>query len=262
MKLRLLALALALGAPATASAHDTWVQANTNLVRTGDVVHLDLMLGNHGNDHRDFKLASKIDLDGCTLDVLSPDGKTYDLTSDLVDTGYAPKEGFWTSRFVAAKPGLYTVAHTVNSLFRTKRTIKSGKTYFMVSDSLDDVKPAGDGFDEPLGHALEFVPLTNPAAPLGPGQTIEVQLFYQGKPLPDARVSFIPRSAALSAGFDKRYERKTDAEGKAAYEPTEGDYHLIVAHLEAPDQQGAGYTTTKYSATLTLYVPQICPCCQ
>jgi uncharacterized GH25 family protein len=42
-----------------APAHDTWVQTNTNLVRTGDAVHIDLMLGNHGNDHRDFKLASK-----------------------------------------------------------------------------------------------------------------------------------------------------------------------------------------------------------
>src|SRR6185436_2774462 len=45
---------------APAFAHDTWVQTNTNVVRTGDAVHVDLMLGNHGNDHRDFKLASKL----------------------------------------------------------------------------------------------------------------------------------------------------------------------------------------------------------
>ena len=34
-----------------ANAHDTWVQTNTNVIRTGDAVHIDLMLGNHGNDH-------------------------------------------------------------------------------------------------------------------------------------------------------------------------------------------------------------------
>jgi len=47
----------------TALAHDTWVQTNTNLIRSGDAVHVDLMLGNHGNDHRDFKLASKTGLE-------------------------------------------------------------------------------------------------------------------------------------------------------------------------------------------------------
>ena len=40
-------------------AHDTWVQTNTNVVRAGDAAHIDLMLGNHGNDHRDFKIAGK-----------------------------------------------------------------------------------------------------------------------------------------------------------------------------------------------------------
>ena len=55
----LLAGLAAVLAAGSASAHDPWVQTNTNLVRTGDAVHIDLMLGNHGNDHRDFKLASK-----------------------------------------------------------------------------------------------------------------------------------------------------------------------------------------------------------
>jgi len=58
-----------------APAHDTWVQTNTNLVRTGDAVHIDLMLGNHGNDHRDFKLASKLSPDMIqTFEVIAPDG--------------------------------------------------------------------------------------------------------------------------------------------------------------------------------------------
>ena len=65
----------ALAAVLPARAHDIWVQTNTNLIRTGDAVHVDLMLGNHGNDHRDFKLASKPDLDKATLTVTGPDGR-------------------------------------------------------------------------------------------------------------------------------------------------------------------------------------------
>ncbi|MGH7138544.1 MAG: DUF4198 domain-containing protein, partial [Pirellulales bacterium] len=45
----------AVGSPA--GAHDTWVQTNTNVIRAGDVVFVDFFLGNHGNDHRDFKMA-------------------------------------------------------------------------------------------------------------------------------------------------------------------------------------------------------------
>ena len=77
---------------ASAAAHDTWVETNTNLIRARDAVYINLKLGNHGNHHRDFKIASKIDLEGCSLNVIDPAGKTYDLISELTDTGYAPKE--------------------------------------------------------------------------------------------------------------------------------------------------------------------------
>ena len=38
-------------------------------------------------------------------------------------------------------------------------------------------------------------------------------------------------------------------------------YLLVVAHLERPEERGEGYETTHYSATLTVYVPAVCPCC-
>src|SRR5262245_60276648 len=85
-------------------AHDTWVQTNSNVFRTGDSVHVDLMLGNHGNEHRDFKLANKIDLEKCTLAIVDPDGRKYDVKDRVVDTAYAPREGYWSTKFVPAKP--------------------------------------------------------------------------------------------------------------------------------------------------------------
>ena len=260
-----LMMALALLFPAAiAVAHDTWVQTNTNVFRTGDVAHIDLMLGNHGNDHRDFKLASKVDLDACTLDVYLPDGKKIDIKERAYDTGYAPTDGFWSARFTGTKPGLYLVSHTMDKVLthgRPVRNIKSAKTCFVVSSSLDKVSDDNPGFDRVLGYPLELIPLSNPVTPMGPGLPIVVRLEHKGKPLADARVSFIPRGATLAEEFDSKYERTTDQQGKAAFTPDSGNYYLIAAH-QTTDESGKDYERTQYSATLAVYVPEVCPCCE
>ena len=256
------ALTLALAA-AAGFAHDTWVQTNTNIIRVGDVVHVDLLLGNHGNDHRDFKIAGKTTLESVKLDVIGPDGRSHDLLPALTDQGYAPKEGFWTARFQPAAPGLYLIAQSSDRVvdYAPKRSVKSAKTFIVASKSLDQVGMENPGFDRVLGHPLELVPTANPVTPMGPGMPIKVRLLYKGKPMAGARVSFIPRGQALDEAFDPKYERKTDAQGAASFEPTEGNYHLVVAHHEDAGETGEGYNSTKYSATLSVFVPAICPCC-
>jgi len=248
---------------AIGNAHDTWVQTNTNLVRSGDVVHIDLMLGNHGNHHRDFKLASKVELDACTFEVVLPGGERLDAKDQLVDTGYAPKEGFWTARFVPANAGLYMVGHTMNKVmsYAPVRDIKAAKTCFVVSPTLDKVSPDAKGFDRPLGHKLELVPLSNPVTPMGPGTPIRVQLLYRGMPSAGQRVSFIPRGEKLAEGIDEKYERTTNDQGQASFTPSFGTYYLVAAHRDEPTERGTGYDRTHYSATLTVYVPQVCACC-
>ncbi|HWB13885.1 MAG TPA: hypothetical protein VG826_31955 [Pirellulales bacterium] len=57
-------------------------------------------------------------------------------------------------------------------------------------------------------------------------------------------------------------ERKTDADGLASFTPKEGNYCLVVVHHVDLLASGPGYERTKYSATLTLLVPQVFPCCQ
>jgi uncharacterized GH25 family protein len=257
-------LLAALAAALPASAHDTWVQTNTNLIRTGDAVHADLMLGNHGNDHRDFKLASKPDLDKATLTVTAPDGKAYDLLPKLADLGYAPREGFHSAKFAAAKPGLYVVAHTQDKVVnhgKPVRSVRSAKAYFLASPSLDKVARDWTGFDKPLGHALELVPEANPVAPMGPGTPVRVRVLFRGKPLPDVRVSFVPRGETLAGGFDKTYDRTTDAAGRAEFTPKAGNYYLVVVHHKEAAAANLEYDTVSYSATLTVFVPEICPCC-
>lgn len=265
MKRFLLSAILYVGAVISASsnAHDTWVQTSAAVVRPDDVVHVDFALGNHGNDHRDFKFASKLStLDGAKVVVLPPSGKPTDLTSTLVDLGYAPKEGFWTGRYIVAEEGLHCIAHTLDKLHFTTRAIKSAKTYFLASKSLDKPLATTTDYSKPLGHPLELVLESHPILEAGPGKAISVRLLFRGKPLANQRVSFIPRGAQLSAEFDPEFERQTDAAGRCAYTPKEGNFVLVVTHLPAPDEKGEGYDKTHYGAALVLNVPQRCPCCE
>ena len=244
-------------------AHDTWVQTNTNIVRVGDAIHVDLLLGNHGNNHRDFKIAGKASTKNCTLDILAPGGKRYDLIDQLSDIGYAPNEGFWTTRFVASKPGLYVISHTLDQVmpYGPVRAIKSAKSCFVTSESLDRVPREQPGFDHAFGHPLELVPTSNPVVPMGPDRPMSVQLLFNGKPVAGETVSFIPRGETLSPSFDERFERTTDNQGRASFTPKGGNYYLVAAHRDDPSAKGEGYEKTKYSATLTVFVPESCSCC-
>jgi uncharacterized GH25 family protein len=245
-------------------AHDTWVETHTNVIRKGDAIHFSLKLGNHGNSHRDFKLASKLTLDGVTLHLVSPSGESLDLRDRLIDTGYTPAEGYWAGSIPLPEPGLYLVAHSLDRVVnhgRPVRSLKSAKTCFVVSPLLDRVDVNQPGFDRVLGHPLELVPVTNPVVPMGPEVPIAVRLLLRGKPLPDTTISFIPRGTQLADGFDAEYECVTDAEGLATFTPRQGVTHLIVAHHVDEAEATPEYAATQYSATLTVFVPQLCPCC-
>jgi len=255
-------LAVLLAATASAHAHDTWMQASPRLVRPDDVVHVDLFLGNHGNAHRDFKVAGKLGgLDDVTVGVIGPDGRTTDLVPDMVDVGYAPKEGFWSARFVPAAAGLHCAAHYREGVRHGAMGFKGGKAHFLVSDSLDGVAMPEGKLPAPVGHPLELVLESHPVLGSGPGKPVVVRLLFKGQPLADHVVSFIPRGATLAEGFDPAYERRTDAAGRCSFTPKEGNLVLVVAHVERPEEKGEGYEKAAYAATLVLDVPQRCSCC-
>jgi len=257
-----LATLVVVAATASAHAHDTWVQASPRLVQPDDVVHVDLFLGNHGNEHRDFKIAGKLgSLNEMQVGVIGPDGRSTDLVPDMVDLGYAPKEGFWTARFVPATAGLHCVAHYREGVRHGAMGFKGSKAYFLASESLDSPAKPAAMLPEPLGHPLELVLESHPVLGCGPGKPIVVRLLLNGQPLADQVVSFIPRGATLAEGFDPNHERKTDADGRCSYTPKEGNLVLVVTHHVDPEQKGEGYEKANYAATLVLDVPQRCPCC-
>jgi uncharacterized GH25 family protein len=236
-------------------AHDTWVQSGPLVTRYQDVVHIDLMLGNHGNNHRDFKLASKITLAPCTLEIISPNGTRTDLKSKVVDMGSAEKEGFWTAKMIADQKGTYQVVHTLDTLHGKTRAIKSGKSYFIASDRFDAIPKSEKDAVQPLGKGLEFQ-LDTPLETIAANREIKLRVLWNGKPLPNTSVAFIPRGAKLMEGTDPQFERVSDAGGYVTYTPSEGNLLLAVAHYLVADEKGEGYDKTHYGATLVLPVPQ------
>jgi uncharacterized GH25 family protein len=253
--LSILAAGLFCAHASISSAHDTWVEVNTPVVRVGDVIHADLKLGNHGNDHRDFKLHSRITLAPCTLDVIAPSGTTSDLKSRVVATASEEKQGYWTARHVTTEPGLHILAHQLDILHGTTRAVKSAKTYF-IAGSVEE-SAARTGHERPLGHDLEIIPLTHPVTMTAAGQPVRVKLLFEGKPLAGARVSFIPRGQQLTKDLDPTFERTTTSDGVAEFTPAEGNVVLIVVHHAMPERKGEGFEKTQFSATLTIAVPQI-----
>lgn len=234
-------------------AHDTWLEPGAAAVPVGEYTFVDLMLGNHGNDHRDFKLASKISLEPCTLSVVDPAGSTEDLKPFIVDMGHAEKEGFWTAKYVFTMPGLHRFVHTLDTLHRTTRAIKSAKTFVMATGGGDSQTESSHP-DECHGFGLELV-LQTPFATIESGQPIEVQVMRSGKPLSQARVTFVPRGATLAADFDPDYERMSDADGRVQFVPEEGTVLFAVVHHMAADETGADYDKTHYSAAMVIQVP-------
>ena len=240
-----------------ASAHDTWVEVNTTEVREGNVVYVDLKLGNHGNDHRDFKMHSLITLDHVKLAVRMPCGCTSDIKTTLIPTASEARQGYWTTRYTTTKPGLHVVSHELDTLHGRIRAIKSAKAYFVVGPDAAATKGPLSRCNVPLRHPLELVPLTNPVTESGPNKPIRVRVVFEEKPLANARVDFIPRGQQLAEGFDEQFERRTDDKGVAEFSPTEANLILVVVHHQEPGRSGEGYESTHYSATLTVAVPEV-----
>lgn len=232
-------------------AHDTWLEVGASRVPVGEFAYVNLMLGNHGNEHRDFKISSKITLEPCELYVIGPDGKTSDLKSGVVDLGFGPKEGHWAARCDFNDPGVYRVVHTLDTLHLTTRAIKSSKTFVIAGEKTTEA--VGEPQDSCFGFGLELV-LETPYSELHVGNAMSIRVMRNGEPLSDARVSIVPRGVTLAEGFDQEYERISDNDGRVRFVPQEGNIYLLVVHHLEAEEKGEGYDKSHYSATMVLHV--------
>ncbi|WP_200270983.1 DUF4198 domain-containing protein [Luteolibacter pohnpeiensis] len=236
--------------------HDSWVEVPSSEVKTGQPVYADLMLGNHGNNHRDFKLAGKIPLERSTFSLIGPSGTVTNLKPDLIDRGLDPKGGYWTAKINHSAPGLYRLIHTYDAIvsYAPKRAIKSAKTYFASGRS--DSAPGTATIVKPDGLPLEIIPLDDPTRLKGEGKVL-VKVLFKGEPLNDALISCIPRGNPFGADLDPKLETRTAANGGAVFEISQPDEYMIAVHVDAPEETGEGYSEgTEYGATLTFWVTE------
>lgn len=250
---------ITVGMSPTALCHDTWVETGCSRVQSGQYVYVDLRLGNHGNEHRDFKLNSKVTLAPCTLTVRTPSGAVVDLKPRIIDLGLLEKEGYWTARYEPFEPGLHEVYHELEMLKGRMRVLKTAKTFLLCEPKhqaqaavIEDASllPASQVESKLLEWHLK-----TPWSAVRAGQKVNLQLLHQGKPLAKVAIAIIPRGVQLAEGVDPDYQITTDHQGQIAFTPAIGNLYLLVAHYRAEEESGESYDLTHYGATMVLAVP-------
>ncbi|QIA26482.1 DUF4198 domain-containing protein [Thermaerobacter sp. PB12/4term] len=251
-------LVLTTAVPATA--HDRWVQPYSPVVTSGQVAYFDIMLGNHSNEHRSYRLAGKPGREGLDVLVIGPDGQRTSLNDTLFDTGEAddtppagPK-GYLCGSFVPQSEGTYIVAATADAVLQHGdeppfRSLSLAKTVVMAASSLPATASNVEGYDRPVADdRLEIVPKVNPAA-LFPGEEVRLQILLKGEPLSGQKVAVIRRSTSEF----KEYE--TDSQGMIRFPAGEPDYYLVRLEYDSPQEKQTGqYEKTTYEATFTYAV--------
>lgn len=99
--------------------------------------------------------------------------------------------------------------------------------------------------DRPLGLRLELVPLANPYA-LRPGAALDLQLLYEGRPLPGALVAVFAKSRP-----NQRITQRTDAQGRARISLPRADVWLVSAVHMIPAPPDANAEWESFWASLT-----------
>jgi len=105
------------------------------------------------------------------------------------------------------------------------------------------------GWDRVLGLPLEVVPLANPTT-LARDAKFSVSVLFQGAPLANALVGFMPKSDPA-----REVRVRTDARGRVEFSPVAGGIHLVrVVHMTRA-KDGAAHQWESQWASLTCELP-------
>ncbi|TBL69920.1 DUF4198 domain-containing protein [Paenibacillus thalictri] len=255
-----LATALLLGSALPISAHDGWSQTNSPVLAQGQVAYVDLLLGNHSNEHKSYRITGQWNKDSAKVYVVTPSGQKADISKSLFYSGEAATQtepavnnGFIAS-FSSQSPGAYIISAESDSVSKSgaapSRSLRSAKSFVAVSDIATPGRiEALKGFSKAVStDRAEWVPAFNPAAAT-PGKQVSVQLLVKGVPQAGVTASLIRRSNS------EAQEWKTDDEGKVTFTLGEADYYLLRASITDEKEKKEGeYAQTSYSATMTFSV--------
>jgi nickel transport protein len=235
-----------------ASAHDVW------LTLTGDATSRRVVINYGHPDDRPPAFADKV----VDLVALRPGEKT-SLLNDMeaavvtgafvveskpfVDDGHVLlgsryDNGYW----VKTKDGLFRNA--------TKRLVPDAAEGLWSSKFAKTVTGPGSPWQTVLGHDIELVPLSDPAA-ITPGQSLKLRVLFHGKPLAGGQIERGDGVTAVPENDIPRFA--TDADGVATVPIVKAGAHLLVIDYRispsaTPDQANEDL----YTATLWFMVSE------
>jgi uncharacterized GH25 family protein len=253
-----LAATLTLAAAVPVFAHDGWSQTNAPIVAQGQVSYVELLYGNHSNEHKSYRIDGQWG-NSSKVFVTTPAGVKSDITGTRFYTGEAATEttpalnNYFVASFKSNTPGAYIISTEADSVYKgaetATRTLRSAKSFVAVGDIpvIERVK-ALTGFSKQVSpDRAELIPGFNPAA-ITDGEQVSIQLLLKGKPLVDTAVDIIRRSSS------EAIELTTDASGVITFTTGAADYYLVRAKPSTSEAKEGEYSTTNYEATMTFTV--------
>jgi uncharacterized GH25 family protein len=245
-------------------AHDGWIEVPA-IVEKGQPVTISLLLGNHSNEHRSYRLAGKWNAKYLKLMVIEPSGKVNDITSSLVDLGEdddktGPKgpKGFHIAPFTPTAEGVHVVLAREEQLLQHGdepkfRSVRSARAAFaaLLNPRVGEGKKT-TGFERTfaIDNVMEIVPISNPIAVIQNDQ-VTFELLYKGKPLSNETISLVGRLSGVKSAQDFT----TDEKGRVGFPAGPADTYLVRAKSEERTERIEGqYDLSSYEATYVFQV--------
>ncbi len=233
--------------------------------RAASRLTISLMLGNHSNEHKSYRLAGKWNPKFTKLVVIEPSGNLNDLSSALVDLGEDPEKtgpkgpkGFHIAAFTPKEQGVHIVVarqeevaqHGDGPRFRGVRSARAAFTALATPTVAEAKKSSGFSRTVDIENLMEIVPVSNP---LGVTQNARVsfQVRYKGNGFPSQNVTLVRRLAG-PAGVQ---ELTTDEKGQVSFSAGPADTYLIRVKFEERNERSEGqYDLSAYEATYVFQV--------
>jgi uncharacterized GH25 family protein len=249
---------------AAACAHDGWIEVPA-IVEKNQPVTVALLLGNHANEHRSYRLAGKWNPKYIKLMVIEPSGKVSDITGSLVDLGEddektGPKgpKGFHIALFTPRTEGAHIVLareeqvlqHGDEPKFRSVRNARAAFAALRSPRVAEGKKTTGFGRTFAIDNVMEIVPISNPIA-VTQNDRVTLELRYKGKPFSNQTLSVVGRLNGPASAQDLT----TDEKGRVSVTAGAADSYLVRFKFDERSERKEGqYDLSSYESTYVFQV--------
>ena len=258
-----------------AHAHNLWLNPSDYFPKVGTTVDIGIGWGHKYPANRVDQEVKDGRVE--TITAVAPDGKTTDLSkvSAALYQLKIDKPGAWLIT-AQIKPGFFTTTPEGRKWGNKKEIANPIKctNFFIQAKAVLIAGDSDKNLSNKAGQRLEIIPLTNLHQIKG-GGALSIQLLFDGKPLPDAKVratyagfeadDIAPHQAAAKTKekkMDKKghyrhfpVETHTDAQGKALLQMKKPGYWMVMLSHHCPFADAGTCDEYMYNMAFTFEVP-------